>query len=64
MSRNAWNDIEREEIERADQREIAAQERLAAAEWFDEFQRQERLLEQAEREKRALEWAISTGAKP
>ena len=61
MSRNAFADIEREEAQLAEWREAAREERAKAqADWDAYRQRQE----QAEREKRALEWAISTGAKP
>lgn len=61
MSRNAFDQFERDEMTLADQREMAAQERAKAqAAWEAYRQRQK----QDEREKVALELAISTGAKP
>ena len=57
----AWESFAREEIARANQR---AQESEELARIFDFLAHEERTKQETEREKRALEWAISTGAKP
>ena len=56
-----FHDVEREEIDRAWMRVEAEAERLKALAAWEAYRQGQ---EHTEREKRAMEWAVSTGAKP